>query len=166
MSMSSEIDEKTGRLVRWMEERRLGGVLLSTRPNFAWITAGRESGIDLSGESGVATVLVAADGRRFLLTNNIEMRRFLEEDFSGEGAGQGYIPVERPWTDEQADPREILGPVPLASDVSEHGKDIARLRYRLTAGEIERFRGLGRDAGAALGEVCRGLRPGLTEREI
>lgn len=160
--MSTEIDEKTERLVRWMEERRLGGVLLSKRPNFAWITAGRESGIDLSGELGVATVLVAADGRRFLLTNNIEMRRFLEEDL----ANQGYIPVERPWTGEQADASELLGPVPLASDVSEYGKDIARLRYRLTAEEIERFRGLGRDAGQALGEVCRGLHPGLTERDI
>ncbi|HVG06408.1 MAG TPA: M24 family metallopeptidase, partial [Thermoanaerobaculia bacterium] len=161
-ALSTEIDEKTERLVRWMEERRLGGVLLSKRPNFAWITAGRESGIDLSGESGVATVLVAADGRRFLLTNNIEMRRFLEEDL----AGQGYIPLERPWTGEQADPSDLLGPVPLASDVSEYGKEIARLRYRLTAGEIERFRGLGRDAGAALGDVCRGLQPGMTEREI
>jgi Xaa-Pro dipeptidase len=161
----SEIDEKTGRLVRWMEERRLGGVLLSTRANFAWITAGRESGIDLSRESGVATVLVAADGRRFLLTDNIEMRRFLEEDL----AGQGYAPVERPWTDEKADlelARDVLGPVPLASDVSECGKEIARLRYRLTAGEVERFRGLGRDAGAALGEVCHSLQPGLTEGEI
>ncbi|MEA2559485.1 MAG: chorismate mutase / prephenate dehydratase [Acidobacteriota bacterium] len=165
MSMSTEIDEKMERLVRWMEERRLGGVLLSKRPNFAWITAGRESGIDLSGETGVATILVAADGRRFLLTNNIEMRRFLEEDL----AGQGYIPVERPWTDEQDDleiASDLLGSVPLASDVSEYGKEIARLRYRLTAEEIERFRGLGRDAGQALGEVCRGLRPGLTEREI
>ena len=163
--MSTEIDEKTGRLVRWMEERRLGGVLLSTRAGFAWITGGRESGIDLSRESGVATVLVAADGRRFLLANNIEMRRFLEEDL----AGQGYTPVELPWTEEQTDSalaREVLGPVPLASDVSETGKDIARLRHRLTAAEIERFRALGRDAGEALGEVCRGLQPGLTEREI
>jgi antitoxin VapB len=171
--MTTEIDEKTARLVRWLEERRLGGVLLSTRANFAWITGGRESGIDLSRESGVATVLVAADGRRFLLANNIEMRRFQEEDFSGGGAGQGYEPVELPWTEEQADPgriaalaREVLGGVQLASDVSDSGKEIARLRYRLTAAEIERFRALGRDAGEALGEVCRGLRPGMTEREI
>lgn len=152
-----------------MEERRLGGVLLSTRASFAWITGGRESGIDLSRESGVAAVLVAADGRRFLIANDIEMRRFLEEDL----AGQGYAPVELPWTEEQADSgriaalaREALGGAPLASDVSEHGKSLARLRHRLTAAEIERFRALGRDAGAALGKVCRGLRPGLTELEI
>lgn len=151
-----------------MAERRLGGVLLSTRANFAWITGGRESGIDLSRESGVATVLVAADGRRFLLTNNIEMRRFLEEDL----ADQGYAPVEVPWTQAQDDAalaRDVLGDVPLASDVSGHGdfrRDIARLRYRLTEAEIGRFRSLGRDAGAALGEVCRGLRLGMSEREI
>ena len=151
-----------------MRERSLGGVLLGTRANFAWITAGRESGIDLSRESGVATVLVAADGRRFLLANNIEAHRFLEEEL----ADQDYEPVEVPWTQEQADPdwalsraREVLGPVPMVTD-SAAGKEIARLRYRLTGPEIERFRELGRDAGTALGEVCRGLRPGLTEREI
>jgi Xaa-Pro dipeptidase len=164
----SEIDEKTERLVRWMEERRLGGVLLSTRANFAWITAGRESGIDLSRESGVATVLVTVDGRRFLIANNIEMRRFVEEDL----AGQGYTPVELPWTEENPDrladlAQDVAGPVFLASDVSgSYGKELDRLRWPLTAAEIERFRGLGRDVGQALGEVCRGLQPGLTEREI
>ena len=152
-----------------MEGRGLGGVLLSTRASFAWITAGCESGIDLSRESGVATVLVAADGRRFLIANNIEMRRFQDEDL----AGQGFVPVELPWTGEQAKPgaagilaREVLGSVALASDVSEFGKELARLRYRLTAAEIDRFRGLGRDAGAALGEAVRGIEPGMTEREI
>jgi Xaa-Pro dipeptidase len=152
-----------------MKERGgLGGVLLGTRPGFAWITGGRESGIDLSRESGVASVLVAADGRRFLLANNIEMRRFLEEDL----AGQGYVPVELPWTEEQADPgrtpalaREVAGSA-VAADSGDFGKELARLRYRLTDAEIERFRELGRDAGMALGEVCRGLEPGLTEREI
>jgi len=149
----------------------VGGVLLGTRPGFAWITGGRESGIDLSRESGVAAVLVAADGRRFLLANNIEMRRFLEEDL----AGQGYAPVELPWTEEQADPgwtpaiaalaREVAGSA-VVTDSGDFGKELARLRYRLTGAEIERFRDLGRDAGVALGEVCRGLEPGLTEREI
>lgn len=148
-----------------MEERRLGGVLLSTRASFAWITAGCESGIDLSRESGVATVLVAADGRRFLIANNIEMRRFQEEDL----AGLGFAPVELPWTEENpgriADLAQGLAGS-VASDVSGTGTELARLRYRLTTDEIERFRDLGRDAGAALGEAVREIRPGMTEREI
>lgn len=148
-----------------MEGRRLGGVLLSTRASFAWITAGRESGIDLSRESGVATVLIAADGRRFLIANDIEMRRFQEEDL----AGLGFTPVELPWTEENpgriaALARDLAGLV--ASDVSGYGTELARLRHRLTAAEIERFRELGRDAGAALGEAVREIRPGMTEREI
>ena len=142
-----------------MEGQRLGGVLLSTRANFAWITAGCESGIDLSRESGAVHALIAADGRRFLIANNIEMRRFQDEDL----AGQGWIPVEFPWTEERP---EVLGGASLASDVSEHGTEISRLRYRLTAPEIERFRELGRDAGAALGEAVGEIRPGMTEKEI
>ncbi|HET9227604.1 MAG TPA: M24 family metallopeptidase [Thermoanaerobaculia bacterium] len=142
-----------------MERRRLGGVLLSTRANFAWITAGCESGIDLSRESGAVHALIAADGRRFLIANNIEMRRFQDEDL----AGQGWIPVEFPWTEERP---EVLGGASLASDVSGHGTEISRLRYRLTAPEIGRFRELGRDAGAALGEAVGEIRPGMTEKEI
>jgi Xaa-Pro aminopeptidase len=171
----AEIEEKTGRLVRWLGERRLGGVLFGTRVNFAWITGGRSSGIDLSREAGVATLLVTADGRRFLIANTIEMRRFHEEEL----AGQDWTPIELAWTEEQADPgriveraRDVVGKVDLAADhplpgTVQMGGDIARLRHRLTAAEIQRFRELGRDSGEALGEVCRGLRPGeVAETEV
>ncbi len=175
MSVRTEIEEKTARLVRLLAERRLGGVLLGTQHNFAWITGGGANGVDLSREVGVAAVLVGADGRRWLLANTIEMPRFLAEELPG----SGFSPVEFPWTEPMADPaflvdraREVLGggdalaaDWPLA-DLSVIEEEIARARYPLTAPELDRFRALGRDAGEALGEVCRGLEPGMTEREV
>lgn len=175
MSVTTEIEEKTGRLVRLLAERCLGGVLLGTQHNFAWITGGGANGVDLSREVGVATVLVGADGRRWLLANAIEMPRFLAEELP-DGA---FNPVEFPWTEPMADPaflvdraREVLGSeVALAADwpladLSVIEEEIARTRYSLTAPELDRFRALGRDAGEALGEVCRGLEPGMTESEV
>jgi antitoxin VapB len=43
---------------------------------------------------------------------------------------------------------------------------IMRARARLTDGEIERYRTLGRDAGLALGQLCRALTPGDREIDI
>lgn len=175
MHVKKEIEEKTGRLARLLAERRLGGVLLGMQHNFAWITGGRANGVDLSREVGVATVLVAADGRRWLLANAIEMPRFLAEELPD----GDFTPVEFPWAEPMAAPgflmdraREVLGgDAPLVadwplSDLDVIEEEIARVRYRLTAPELDRFRALGRDAGEALGEVCRGLEPGMTEREV
>jgi antitoxin VapB len=171
MAPLGEISAKTGRLTRLLAEQGLDGVLLGTLPSFAWITAGRCNGVDLSREVGVATVLIARDGRRFLLTSTIEMARFLHEEL----AGQDWTPVELPWTeagpeDLAAAARALAGPT-IAADWPVDGLPwlepaVARERRRLTPPEIERFRALGRDAGEALGEVCRRLEPGLTEIEI
>jgi antitoxin VapB len=57
-------------------------------------------------------------------------------------------------------------PHPSLGPVRGVGPEIAHLRARLTAPEVERYRALGRAAGEALGEVCRALRPGLSEDEI
>jgi PDZ domain-containing protein len=82
--MTAEIDEKIGRLVRWMEERRLGGVLLSTRANFAWITAGHDNHIANNTEAGVAAIL-ATPGERVCLANTIEAPRMEREELAGTG---------------------------------------------------------------------------------
>jgi len=176
----SEIDLKTENLARRLTELGLDAVLLETQPNFAWITAGAANGVDLTQEAGVGAVLVARDGRRWLLANEIEMPRFLEGDRLEEC---GFTPVDFPWAAEQGDPSwratrvwKILGvgarlgldriPDPSLGPLRGIGPEIARLRARLTAPEVERYRSLGREAGEALGEVCRGLRPGLSEDEI
>lgn len=171
----SEIDEKTGRLEAWLAGERLDGVLLRSQADFSWITGGRSNAIDVSQPLGVATLLVERDGRRFVLADSIEMDRLLREELPG----GSWEPVEFPWAAGQADPdlavrkaREVLGAgASLAADWPVGGArpcqdGIRRLRARLTPAEVERYRALGRDAGEALGEVCRRLTPGLAELEI
>lgn len=171
-----ETEEKTGRVVRFLAEERLGGVLLGGQHNFAWLTGGSRSGIDLSREPGAGSLLVRADGRRFVVSNNIESARLLNEEL-GEGV---WEPVVFDWTEEKANAalpveraRELLaGGAELGTDLPMAGGArvvegaFARVRFELTDEELERFRKLGQDAGRAVGEVARGLEPGLTEREV
>ena len=174
MDAAAEHEEKLERVRRVARDAGLGGVLLAGHHNIAWLTSGRGNRIDASREAGSVRLLIAADGRRFVLANAIEMPRLLDEAL----AGLDYLPIEYAWTDDQdaAFPvdsaRNVLGghaalgadwPMPETQGI-EHA--LMRARAHLTDGEIDRYRVLGRDAGAALGEVAHTLRPGDVELDI
>jgi antitoxin VapB len=121
-------------------------------------------------------LLVRSDGRRFVLASRIEMARLLAEEISADA----FEPVGFAWEEEKAAPtflaeraRALLeGNAPLGSDL-QLGADVrtveglvARCRYQLTDGELERYRSLGRDAGEIVGGIMRTLEPGESEREI
>jgi Xaa-Pro aminopeptidase len=174
--VTDEIEEKTERMVDMLVREGLGGVLLNAQHNFAWLTGGASNGIDLSRENGVAFLLVRADGKRYMLANNIEMPRLMAEEIS---AGD-FEPVEYSWQDEKASGDFVTGKAlsllanggELATDISIDGRTraieglVAKCRYSLTAAEIERFGALGRDAGIAMRRVLDKVVPGETEIEI
>jgi Xaa-Pro aminopeptidase len=173
---NAEIAEKTGRLAAALAAEGLGGVLLGAQHNFAWLTAGGRSGVDLSREPGACALLVRADGRRFVLASRIEMARMLEEEL----AGLEFEPVEYGWEEEKASTSFVADlAASLLEGASALGSDlpagpglkvvesaVARCRYSLTPPEQERFHRLGRDAGEVVGEFAKSLEPGETESEV
>ena len=170
-----ELDEKTDRLARLAHDEGVGGILVNTQPNFAWLTGGRSNRIDGSRENGNGSLLVTAHGDRYVVANNIEMPRLQEEAL----AGMGFKPLEYRWILEHGDPatpvraaREVVGNgCEIACDGALSGgrpieAKIAAQRSLLTDEEVDRYRVLGRDMGVAVGEFCRTLVPGLDEHEI
>lgn len=171
---TDEHEEKLERLARLAHAAGVDGVLLAAHHNIAWLTSGRHNRIDNSRETGSARLLVAADGRRFVLGNAIEMPRLLGEVL----AGLAYEPIEYPWTDDQdpayavrvargllKDGAAIAADWPLP-DTTPAEPRLMRARALLTGGEIARYRRLGRDAGLALEHVCQTLTPGDVELDI
>jgi Xaa-Pro aminopeptidase len=173
---SEEINTKTARIVDLLAANNLGGALISSQPNFSWLTAGGTNGVDLSREPGAGALLVRKDGKRFVLANRIEMPRLLGEEL----AGAEFEPVEFSWQEEKASPTFLatraltlldkgaaLGSdVDVGSDARPVDGVLARCRYQLTSSEIERFRRLASDAAQAIGKLVRELVPGETEREV
>lgn len=158
-----------------MAREKLAGVLLNAQHNFAWLTGGGFNGIDTSRENGAATLLVARDGRRFILANNIEMQRMLSEQVNP----ADFEPIEFSWLDEKASDdivyrraSEVIGNANIAADllVGPNIRPIEKLitacRYSLTESEVDRFRQLGSDAGKAMRSVIERIRPGESEVEI
>lgn len=173
---STEIEIKTERLLRLISEAGLGGLIINSQPNFLWLTAGGRNGIDVSRDAGVGTLLLRPDGKRFVIANRIEIQRLLNEELNG----QGYEPVDFSWQEEKGNPSLIVDTarslldqsLPLGSDllmgqdVRLIENDVAKARYLLTEAEIDRYKLLGRDAGTAIGDMARNLKPGLTEKEV
>ena len=169
----NEIDEKVDRLARLAARRGLGGILLNTQPNFSWLTGGRSNQIDGSRESGGGSLFVSVRGERFVVANNIEMPRLLEEAL----AGLSFAPCEYAWTEEQAVPGTAIARArqSVGGDIGcDNGlvggvsldAEIAAARAPLTPAEVDRYRRFGRELGAAIGSVCRALVPDLTEIDV
>jgi Xaa-Pro aminopeptidase len=171
-----ETDIKVDRVARIAHEAGAGGVVLATQRNFSWLTGGQTNRIDGARELGAGSLLITAQGRRFVVANTIEMARLQAEALSG----LDFAPVEYPWTDDQANPggaaigyaRAAISATTLAADWPLTQQAVVvepalmRARIDLVDEEVARYRELGRDAGTALGFVCGSLRPGLSEREI
>lgn len=176
MKNNPEIQIKTERLQKLLSAENLGGVLINSQHNFAWLTGGRSNGINLSVETGACFLLVRSDGKKFVLANNIEMPRLLSEEISGEY----FEPVEFLWQEEKSSGefvfekgksllngnKEIVSDLSLSSKYRTVENLIAPCRYSLTDGEIERYRNLGKDAGAILGKIFESINVGETELEI
>src|SRR5438445_3120872 len=94
----NELEEKTERIATMLERENLDAVLLNAQHNFAWLTGGGSNGIDLSRENGAASLLVTRKGKRFIVSNNIEMPRILAEEVSA----NDFEPVEFAWESEKA----------------------------------------------------------------
>jgi len=174
--LNSELEEKTERIAAMLVRESLDAVLLNAQHNFAWLTAGGSNGVDLSRDNGIASLLIARNGRRFVLANVIEIDRMFAEEISPDD----FQAISYPWQEEKSVPAlilekagSVLDPGSLiASDMPISGtgpiieNKISSCRYQLTEEELERFRSLGRDAGAALGRVIGKLDPGETELQI
>jgi Xaa-Pro aminopeptidase len=95
-----ELQEKLERVSRLCHAHRLGGVLLTTQANFAWITGGRSNRIDGTRASGAGALLITANGQRLVLANAIEMPRLRDEALAGIACEE----IEYPWVDDHIEP--------------------------------------------------------------
>ena len=164
---TEELATKAQRVQAWLERSGLDGVLLRRHENLAWVTAGQvEARVGILSVTGIVTLLLLRDRRRFYFAPNNEAARLAAEEFPG----LGYEPVVRPWhsLDVAAEARNIAG-AKLATDEplgSLPVVSLASLRAPLNGGEIARYRVLGVRTAEAVAEILPTLTPGITEHEM
>ena len=169
-SQLQELAVKEARLRKLMRRRKLKGVILSRRHNFAWATGGGDNHVRHAADLGVASAVFLNDGLKFIVTANIEGLRIMTEEVAGLGFELRAVPWYAPEAKGKA-LKEILGKGKVASDDGTPGTieiepSLPPLRMELTKWEIEKYRWLGREAGRGIGDVCRAIKRGMTEEEI
>jgi Xaa-Pro dipeptidase len=164
---NAELDAKQDKLVEWMRGQNLAGVLLRRNENVAWITGGAvEVRVLTLSETGVASLLITADGKRFYFTTENEAARLHDEEFGA----LDFEPVLFPWyADETVAAAEKLAGGPLGSDTPGGGLKLINLyplRASLSESEIARYRWLGTETAAATVESLQQIEPGLSEFDL
>lgn len=150
------------RLVRFLDEHDLDALVLRRPSSVAWATGGRTH-IDVTGEAGVASLVVTRDGTR-VVTSRIEADRLAAEELPDPELDWTVLE----WQDDPAaavpagDRVGVDGTVPGSRDVS---AELEVARRSLLPEEVELYRALGRDAAEALTATARALGPGRTEWE-
>ena len=163
----SQGNGKLQRIQALLAEKGLDAILLQRVSSFAWATDGAASYVNTATSEGAAALAVTPTGR-YVITNNIEATRLEQEE---KLADQGWEFRVMPWHAAGHTVAELTrglklgadGPYPGVTDLS---GEMARLRARLTPGEGERFRALGRLCAEAMDSAIRAVRPGQTEHQI
>jgi Xaa-Pro dipeptidase len=164
---NAELDEKHAKLVEWMRGQKLGGILIRRNENVAWITGGAvELRVLTPSETGVASLLVTAEGKRFYFTTENEAPRLHDEEFGA----LDFEPVLFPWfADDTAAAAAKLAGGPLGSDTSlpgTTGVNLFPLRASLSESEIARYRWLGAGSAAATVESLKQVERGMSEYDL
>ena len=162
-----ELAIKQKRLFDLMQEHELDAILITRLSNFFWFTGGRDCSIFFSLERGEAALWITPQ-RKALIVPNVEAARLAEEEGL---ADQGYEFLVQPWWQPGRELARLSQgirwgadwPLPGAEDLSDQ---VARLRWPLTAEEIDRFRWLGQASASALEWAAFKTQPGMSETQL
>jgi Xaa-Pro dipeptidase len=164
---NEELNAKHEKLVAWLRENKLSGILIRRNENVAWLTGGAvELRVLTPCETGVASLLVTTEGKRYYFTTENEAPRLHDEEFGS----LDFEPVLFPWyADDTAATAAKLAGGPLGSDTPLPGTmpvNLYPLRASLSEAEISRYRWLGAETAAATVESLHEVEPGLSEYDL
>ena len=168
-AIENEVREKDRRVREFLRAKGLRAVLLKRQANFSWMTGGGLNLVGITTEMG-ATSLLITEKSKFLISNNIEAPRMIDEEGLEK---QGFIIKTFPWHEdlEVSIVKEYVGKDPLGCDVPFPNavlltEAIAGLRYSLTPEERMRYRWLGEKVSLALEKTVMETKRGEKESEV
>jgi Xaa-Pro aminopeptidase len=159
--------EYRGRLetLRGLLDRRGDhAALLSSRVNFAWLTAGGTGHILQSSEAAIVAVLVTPDVV-VAITQNIEAARLADEELRGLDIELVAVPWWEPGSIDTEALRRLARGRPVVRDL-ELEADLVAIRSVLSDFDRQRMGILGEIARTAIEGALADARPGSTENEL
>jgi Xaa-Pro dipeptidase len=139
-------DTAIEKLHAWMREHSFPRFYLYDPANLAWLSDGGDFTVEIGCSVGWIEI---TEQELVVHTSKIEVDRLLEEEIEKARV------ISHPWymNPEKQEPNDLF-------------HDIKHLRLTLSCAEQERFRTLGTDAAAAVGNAVRAARPQWTEQDL
>lgn len=157
--MEKEIEIKWERCRKFLKGNNLDGLLINKVSNFAWFTGGKINYVGLHTEKGACSLLIT-EKNIFLLSNNIEFNRIIEEELKG----IEVVHLKFNWYEENIE--EEIKKVVKGNIGSDTNFPVEKLHFPLTEEEILRYKKLGRETSEIITETGKNLTSGKTELEI
>lgn len=147
-----------------LDRRGDAAAMLSSRVNFAWLTAGGTAHILQSSETAVVAILVTRDDA-VAITQNIEAARIADEELDGLDIEVVSVPWWEPGAIETEGLRRLNVNRPGVRD-GDLEPDLVGIRSVLSDFDRERMTILGQVARAAADGALAAARSGATENEL
>ncbi|WP_158782736.1 Xaa-Pro peptidase family protein [Pantoea sp. BAV 3049] len=156
------MNEKIRHLQQRLREEQLDALLLTRRDNVAWLTEGASFYVVDRAETGVASLLITAEGITLIAPEN-EMSRILAE----EPLPFPLKTIAYPWFTTL---NTVLASLPFSRTGSDiplgNSRELTNIRTDLNAAECQRLIRLGREVATLVEKVARGVRPGMSEQQV
>jgi antitoxin VapB len=169
----AEADEKVSRVRKELAARKLDGVVIATERNLNWLTAGGKDNVVWAQRETAVKLLVTPE-KLYLIADNIEGPRVMTEELTG----LGYEWVRYSWYAKEADAlhplikgKKIAFDLPAAAvtyqkEATTSAIDFQDVYFPITAGELKKYRWLGKKTADVIEQVAQLVRPGMTERDV
>ncbi len=173
--VKQEIAIKMERVLKFLKENHLKGIVLNDIENFYWMTGGlADNQIELNKQGGAASLLILDNGEKYLLSSESERDLLMDEALRD----LGYKSAWHPWY--EANPlkdirgdivHKLAGAGKVGADVDypgtiNVGSKFSHLRYQLTNSEVKKYEWLGKQVTEAVDDVCKSLMPGMNEYQM
>ncbi len=167
VTSNTELNLKLERIRALLAECDLDALLLHKTENFAWATCGGDPHINTADSLGIASLLITRTNR-FVVTNNIEATRLMQEQGLSE---QGWDFQISPWYEKKDPIAGLTRGMKVGADTSfPHAlnlfQEITSLRSQLTPEEGNRFRELGTICAEGMRQAIEAVKPGMSEYEL
>lgn len=166
-TFNTELNFKLERIRNLLVASNLDAILLRRADNFSWATCGADPHINTADSLGIASLLITRTDH-FVVTNNIEATRLMQEEGLGE---RGWEFKVSPWYERDDQIAGLAQGMKLGADTNvSHAKDlsseIASIRSHLTPEESDRYRELGKLCAQGMQQSIEAVKPGMSEYEI
>ena len=164
---NTELSLKLDRIRHLLDESNLDGILLRRTDNFSWATCGADPHINTADSMGIASLLITQNDH-FVVTNNIEATRLMQEEGLGE---QDWEFEVSPWFEGDNQIASLTRRMKLGADTSfpnalDLSGEIASIRSQLTPEEGNRYKELGKLCAQGMRQSIDAVKPGMSEYEI